>query len=95
MAQLEGGCAPGLIAYSTLTKEYCVCGELDEAMKLFSTMRESGIRPDAIVFDSLFDGGANERTPSAVRADAAGVQPSALPLMDAAVAASSFSSAVC
>ena len=35
MAQLEADCAPGLIAYSTLTKEYCVCRELDEAMSLF------------------------------------------------------------
>ncbi|CAE7523743.1 EMB2745 [Symbiodinium pilosum] len=72
---------PDLISYSTLIKGYCVQGDLDDALELFGAMRRKGIKPDAIVFNSLLDGCARKEMPmlcEQVIEDmvAAGVQPS-------------------
>merc|ERR1719188_2608122 len=74
-------CMPDLITYSTLIKGYCVRGELDQAMELFNCMRRKGIRPDAIVFNSLLDGCAKKQMPELCEQvirdmEAAGVAPS-------------------
>merc|ERR1719235_567446 len=61
---LDAEVVPDLITYSTLIKGYCVCGDLDHSLQLFTSMRKKGIRPDAIVFNSLLDGCAKKQMPS-------------------------------
>merc|ERR550537_1816450 len=52
---------PDLISYSTLIKGYCVKGELEPAMQLFTLMRKRGIKPDGILFNSILDGCAHKQ----------------------------------
>jgi len=53
--------APDLVTYSTVIKGYCVKGELEPAMQLFTLMRKRGIKPDGILFNSILDGCAHKQ----------------------------------
>merc|ERR1719473_1047780 len=77
----DGQFVPDLITYSTLIKGYCNCNDLEQALHLFGLMQEKGIRPDAIVFNSLLDGCAKKQVPALCEQliqdmEAAGVVPS-------------------
>jgi pentatricopeptide repeat protein len=52
---------PDLITYSTVIKGYCVQGDLEQAIQLFTLMRKRGIKPDAILFNSILDGCARKQ----------------------------------
>merc|ERR1719352_2132146 len=60
----ESQCGPDLITYSTLIKGYCFSNDLEQALQFFGLMQEKGIRPDAIVFNSLLDGCAKKQVPA-------------------------------
>lgn len=47
---------PDLITFSTIAKGYCVQGDVERAMQLLAAMRDRGIRPDGILYNSLLDG---------------------------------------
>merc|ERR1719321_968749 len=55
------GIDPDLITYSTIIKGYCVQGDLEKGLQLFSMMQKKGIRPDAILFNSILDGCAKRQ----------------------------------
>jgi pentatricopeptide repeat protein len=57
----ERGVFPDLITYSTVIKGYCVQGDLEQAIQLFTLMRKRGIKPDAILFNSILDGCARKQ----------------------------------
>merc|ERR1719453_2996722 len=54
------GMVPDLITYSTVIKGYCVAGELEQAIQLFTLMRKRGIQPDQVLFNSILDGCARK-----------------------------------
>merc|ERR1719453_1827456 len=56
-----GGQVPDLITYSTVIKGYCVQGDLEQAVQLFTLMRKRGIQPDQVLFNSLLDGCAKKQ----------------------------------
>merc|ERR1719321_914773 len=58
------GVAPDLITYSTVIKGYCVTGDLEQAIALFSLMRKRGVQPDAVLFNSIIDGAARKQMTS-------------------------------
>merc|ERR1719321_87380 len=60
------GVAPDLITYSTVIKGYCVQGDLEQAIQLFTLMRKRGIMPDAVLFNSILDGAARKQMTSLV-----------------------------
>merc|ERR1719230_2189470 len=60
----DSHCEPDLITYSTLIKGHCNNEDLEQALHLFGLMQEKGIRPDAIVFNSLLDGCAKKQMPA-------------------------------
>merc|ERR1719253_2054957 len=47
-----------------MIKGYSVHGDLHRSLELFSLMRRKGIKPDAIVFNSLLDGCAKKQMPT-------------------------------
>ena len=49
------GVEPDLITSSTVIKGYCVQGDLEQALHLFTRMRKQGITPDAILFNSILE----------------------------------------
>eukprot|EP00929_Paragymnodinium_shiwhaense_P009793 TRINITY_DN11412_c0_g1_i1.p1 TRINITY_DN11412_c0_g1~~TRINITY_DN11412_c0_g1_i1.p1 ORF type:complete len:992 (-),score=336.10 TRINITY_DN11412_c0_g1_i1:447-3422(-) len=73
---------PDLITYSTLVKGYCLVGDLDCAFELLEEMkRDSGLRLDEIVYNSLIDGcGRQQKVGKAMKVleemREAGVRPS-------------------
>jgi len=72
---------PDVITYSTLIKGHCTNNDLEQALQLFGAMQEKGIKPDAIVFNSLLDGCAKKQVPALCEQvlsdmEAAGVAPS-------------------
>merc|ERR1719456_1707503 len=60
------GVTPDLITYSTVIKGYCVQGDLEQAIQLFTLMRKRGIMPDAVLFNSILDGAARKQMTSLV-----------------------------
>merc|ERR1719498_1031778 len=62
----ERGVTPDLITYSTVIKGYCVQGDLEQAIQLFTLMRKRNIQPDAILFNSILDGAARKQMTSLV-----------------------------
>merc|ERR1719453_1364164 len=54
------GMVPDLITYSTIIKGYCVQGDLEQAIQLFTLMRKRGIQPDQVLFNSVLDGCARK-----------------------------------
>merc|ERR1719352_736649 len=60
------GVTPDLITYSTVIKGYCVTGDLEQAIQLFTLMRKRGVMPDAVLFNSIMDGAARKQMTSLV-----------------------------
>merc|ERR1719326_2250631 len=60
------GVTPDLITYSTVIKGYCVQGDLEQAIQLFTLMRKRGVMPDAVLFNSILDGAARKQMTSLV-----------------------------
>merc|ERR1719456_2121445 len=60
------GVTPDLITYSTVIKGFCVQGDLEQAIQLFTLMRKRGIMPDAVLFNSILDGAARKQMTSLV-----------------------------
>jgi len=52
---------PDLITYSTLIKGHCARGDLEQGLQLLSLMQRRGIKPDAILFNSILDGCAHKQ----------------------------------
>jgi pentatricopeptide repeat protein len=50
------GVTPDLITYSTVIKGYCVVGDLEQAIQLFTLMRKRNLQPDVALFNTLLDG---------------------------------------
>eukprot|EP00392_Amoebophrya_sp_AT5.2_P011108 g11183.t1 len=50
------GIEPDLITYSTLIKGFCQIGHLEKALTYMRHLRERGLSPDELVFNSLLDG---------------------------------------
>ena len=47
---------PDRITYSTLIKGFCTHGDLPKAMALMKSMKEQGLAPDAIIYNTVMDG---------------------------------------
>merc|ERR1719335_76331 len=72
---------PDLITFSTLIKGHCAAGDIEQGLRLLSLMQRRGIKPDAILFNSILDGCAHKQmrtlTEQVLRdMEAAGVAPS-------------------
>ena len=53
---------PNLITYSTMIKGYCQSGDIQTAFALLEEMRrETSLKPDEIMYNSLLDGCAKEQ----------------------------------
>jgi pentatricopeptide repeat protein len=52
----ENGIFPDCITYSTLIYEYCRCGDVGEAVKLWDTMLKKGVEPDLVAYNLLIYG---------------------------------------
>merc|ERR1719174_3198634 len=51
------GVRPNLITYSTMMKAHCHCGDIQTAFSLLEQMkRETSLKPDEIMYNSLLDG---------------------------------------
>jgi len=52
---------PDLTTYATVIKGYCVQGDLEQAIQLFTLMRKRGVAPDAVLFNAILDGCARKQ----------------------------------
>lgn len=55
-ALLDLGFRPSLLGLSALMRNFCVRGRIDVAWKIFNSLLEAGIEPDAHVFSILLNG---------------------------------------
>lgn len=52
----EKSMQPDVITFSILIKANCDAGRLEVSLKLLATMKESGLKPDEVVFNNLLGG---------------------------------------
>jgi len=55
-AMEKDGCKPDVITFSTITKGYCVKGDLDKAYDVLISTQENGLVTDAIIYNTVLDG---------------------------------------
>lgn len=55
-AEMQSLMKPDLISYSTMIKGLCRSGDLRSALDVLTDMKNEGIYPDEVLFNSLLDG---------------------------------------
>ncbi|KAI1462753.1 hypothetical protein F4805DRAFT_409167 [Annulohypoxylon moriforme] len=66
---LDAGFRPSLLGLSALMRNFCLRGRVDVAWKIFNSLLEAGIEPDAHVFSILLNGSKKNLDKESVQRD--------------------------